>query len=202
MSLNAQHAGRTEEQAGYQKEGRHSLSFHLGYPSIQRILANSINDFVDFQFSESGPYHLKYQYRAGRIFEWGMMLNFQRSVITWTDSSVSTNGDARLGARINGWNSILRLNLHFLEAAQHNLYLGMGLGLGFWKVSPIGIIPVESITINVLGPLRLRGVLPAAELVLGYRAFINRQIGLSAELGITKAIFQVGMTYRFNRQTP
>ncbi|TNE82053.1 MAG: hypothetical protein EP332_01885 [Bacteroidetes bacterium] len=199
LQVNAQGLTDAEESTGYSTLGRHSISFHYGIPSVQKMVANTVNNIVDFQFRETGPFHVKYQYRAGRVFEWGLMLNYQESSFNWTDSLESNRVDAQIGADVSSFNAIARMNLHFLKSGMHNFYLGMGLGFSYWKVNPIGGIVIDD-EVNLAIPnfLSLKGVLPAGEFVLGYRGFLNKQVGISAELGLTKSIFQAGLTYRFN----
>lgn len=193
----AQESTVEETNSDYTTQGRHSLSLHYGVPSLQKMVANTVSGFVDFQFSETGPFHFKYQYRAGRVFEWGLMLNYQESSFNWTDSIESNRVDAQIGADMSSLNGIVRMNLHFIRSGMHNFYLGMGLGLSYWKVNPIGGVTIDDVNVDLPAFLNVKGIFPAGELVLGYRGFITNQLGISAEFGATKSLFQAGITYRF-----
>lgn len=196
LSANAQEFIEVEQKLDYSTQGRHSLSLHYGIPSLQKLVANSVNTIVDFQFKETGPLHFKYQYRAGRVFEWGMMLNFHESSFNWTDSG-SNRLDAQVGGDVTSLSALARMNLHFLKSANHNFYFGLGIGLSYWDIQPFGGITFDGLTADLPDFLNLKGIYPTADVVFGYRGFITRQLGISAEVGVTKSIFQGGLTYRF-----
>jgi len=148
-------------------------------------------------------YFIKYESKLGKRHTLG--LNFANSGIViggivrdsffLTDQGVLTQANLDVTYRSRSLN--LRYNYLFNTSEAFQVYWGLGIG-----------IRGNSISVKTNSPnMKNSGLLPDLPLVsmptmgfestLGFRGKIQEHLGWYAEMGISKAVFQAGLSYRF-----
>lgn len=181
-----------------QETGRHNISAGVGFPNLVSAFLNIYASEKDYTVSGSGPFHLKYEYRAGSHIGIGLSINNVSSKVGYTKDFVDDNGKQihnHITIRNNSTAINFRTNLHFLSLEEHprtDFYFGLGVGykLGGVRISADYADGAPSVKLPSLWRLGF-------ETTIGYRHFFTDNIGFYAEFGIAKSIIQGGIVGRF-----
>ena len=181
-----------------QQSARNNISVGIGFPNLVSTFLNIYANEQDYKVKGMGPYHLKYEYRAGSHIGIGLNINYASTRVDYIKDFVNDNGvTIHNHIRIKNSSTALnfRTNLHILNAStspRTDLYFGLGIGYKF------GGIKITADDINGAPSLRLPSLWHLGfETTFGYRYFFTDNIGIYAELGFAKSIAQVGVTGRF-----
>jgi outer membrane protein W len=166
-------------------------SFSVGYGAVSyenialRIIANQLN----YKPNHTGPMYFKGEYAVADNFTVGMNVNYSRISATFNVDSLKYSGNLKLAST----SFILRAN-YTLSVASDNggIYFGAGLGYRAARLSYTDDNPNTPLDggINIPLPITFEGT-------LGYKYFFTPNVGVYAEIGITRSLFQAGITTRF-----
>jgi len=165
--------------------------------------ANSIYDsIVEWQFKQSsstlGPYFLKGERIYKNGFGFGINLAyFQLRQEGLIDRFNEFNDQVQGRYTYNTFSVLMRTNYHFTNIfGKFVPYIGLGLGYRYGAVSykdNWSETDDYGYPNNPLFPLGFDGT-------LGFRYYVNDQLGIYSEVGIAKSILQFGMSYKFKPQ--
>jgi hypothetical protein len=190
---------------------KYRISVGAGYPNpsqfgnllIKTKVFNSVlklyeNDSA-FSMFGSGPFHLKFEYRAKWWLGVGLNINYVRYGCTFYGTAFDPNiGKVANKVTITYRNiaTNCRANFYFINPensdTRSELYLGIGLG---YKAGKIGVSSeykeyTPSITLGRVYNVGL-------ETTLGYRYNFTENIAAYGEFGAAKSIVQGGLTVSF-----
>lgn len=166
------------------EEGRSQISVGYGAVNGTQTFLSSYDQTVypNLDFSALGPVFLKYEYGASENIGFGVN-------IAYADASIEYD-DGIDRASINWWGASFnaRVNRHFGTSDKFDPYIGFGMGykVANWKYSSES----ESGDVGALIPLGL-------EATFGARYMFTPNLGLYSEVGLSKAIAQIGLNAKF-----
>ncbi len=168
-----------------------SMSFSAGYGvlSYGNIAVRLIENELNYKPTSKGPFYFKGEYAVADNFTVGLNVNTSSLSATFNVDSVKYTGNLKFGST----SVILRANYTLSVASDKGgIYFGVGLGYKKAKLSYYDDNPYKSLdgSINIPLPVTFEGT-------IGYKYFITENIGLYAEMGITRSLFQIGLTSRF-----
>jgi hypothetical protein len=193
----------TRAQQNLLEEGTVLFSAGIGGPNIAKNLYKFAEDKFfgirrNFDFTAySGilPITLKADYLITKRIGLGATfnyVNFQRNANLIP--AILQNGQTGVGyvhAYYSSWSFIARINFHLITTEKSDFYVGYGLGYRAQKITQFSNL-VGTPTVSSSSPL-----FPvAAESTIGWRYFFKPHYALYTELGIAKAIFQIGVVYK------
>lgn len=165
------------------------------------------------EISGMNPTALRGEYAFNKFFGLGLNYSFWNIRFSVTDhyniqrnsaGSVYSDSVDIYTIKIKSKSFGLRPNFHFpIKSEKHDLYIGIGIGITTNQLS-IGFSStdagrfVKNFHKNLAYNLSLPGGLYIAPSI-GYRAYVNKNLGLNFEVGYEKgAIIQVGLVFKFN----
>jgi hypothetical protein len=137
-------------------------------------------------FRNLGPYYLKGEYMVSDNSGLGLNLAYISNRATWSDEIAGYEYSA---SRSN-LSVMVRYNYYLQTRENFELYGGLGVGMriGGWKLASEDPTFVD-IPSTVAVPLAL-------ETTLGFRAYPIDNLAIYGEIGLSKAIAQIGIAYR------
>lgn len=174
-------------------EGDQIVDAYYGVGIVSETVIRAITDNSSVKLSTIGPFGVRYEHLLHKNFSIGVDGNYSTNLISWTDndsiisSFVSTYELTRKITRI-----MPRVNAHYCPNKSTDLFVGLSAGYRHVKYS-----------ISTNDPLfdeaSLPGVNPFAfRMSIGGRYFINKFIGLNAELGLGGgSIICGGISFKF-----
>ncbi|WP_317900077.1 hypothetical protein [Aurantibacillus circumpalustris] len=179
---------------GWCREAR-ILSLGFGIINSDFERESKLRSGVEYSISSihsSSPVYAKVEFFVFRHLGVAMVANYNRMSYDQTylttfngqkiNSSVAVNYD------IFAFN--IRVNYHILYTKKIDLYIGGGTGLRTSK---------SKVPVNGLPDMFPSGFAKEIELTAGARYLFKGKFGLYAEAGLTRSVFQAGLSYNFNR---
>lgn len=181
------------------QEQRHTVSAGVGFPNLPRLFFNYLGTEKGFSSTGTGPYHLKYEYRAKPWYGIGLSINNMSFTVNYTNNHIDTFSGRLVPnkVKISGNNTSfnIRNNFHLINPENNekfDLYVGLGIGYRAGKIN------VESEYEGAAGDIDLPNVFKFGfEISVGLRYFLDENIGFYTELGAAKSVIQGGMSLRF-----
>ncbi|MFH2094979.1 MAG: outer membrane beta-barrel protein [Bacteroidota bacterium] len=176
------------------QEGKSSVSAGYGFGNFIQSIFNTYNNYDDFSLRIMGPMFGKYEYAISDNMGIGINFAYAGAKVTYKDNNYTVpNGDV-FEESIN-WTtySILgRFNVHFGDHDIIDPYWGVGMGYrtAKWEYTNNDPTYVNNASISSIMPFGF-------ETTFGINFMFAPSFGAYAEVGIAKAIFQVGLTGRF-----
>lgn len=166
------------------EEGKSQVSLGYGFVNGTQTLLSSYDQtlYPELEFNALGPMFLKYEYGATDKIGFGVNVAYANAGISYDDGLDRASIDW-WGASFNA-----RVNRHFGTSDKFDPYIGFGMGykIANWKFSAED----ESENTGALIPLGL-------EATFGSRYMFTPNIGLYGEVGLAKAVMQLGINAKF-----
>ena len=155
--------------------------------------------FDDFETSNSGLFHFKYEYAFTDKFSAGLSIGHAKIRGSWKASNSNDEfwdlsfSDPNAGNYTLSSSSIVaRFNWNMLKTEKIDVYFGTGAGLRFESYSEN---VVES---EIYGAENIKMLVPLSfEASFGLRYFITPNFGFYSEVGLAKSFFQGGVVLGF-----
>ena len=177
--------------------GQNTVSIGAGFPNLPKFFFSYLNTEKNYTARGTGPFHLKYENRVKPWLGVGLSINHMTYSISYSQDVLDTNLGRVYPNKINissnntAFNA--RANIHFLNPEKKNdLYLGLGIGIRTGKLIIDSEFKAYQPKLDLPSLSRL-----GMEMTLGYRHFFDDNLGIYAELGLAKSIFQVGFAGKF-----
>lgn len=170
-------------------KGTKSFSAGFGVISYENIVLKIIANQLNFKSSNTGPFYIKGEYAVADNFTLGLNVNYSKISATFNVDSVKYTGNMAFGST----SVILRAN-YMLSVADENggIYFGGGLGYRGGKLSYYDDNPYKDLKGDISVPLPF-----TFEATIGYKYYFTPNIGVYAEMGATRSLFQAGVSARF-----
>ncbi|MBI1183427.1 hypothetical protein GC194_04110 [bacterium] len=174
------------------EKGTVNLSAGYGFANLSKGIfnttVNGFNDSLGTNISKSslGPLYFKAEYGVGNSFSIGLNVAYIGMSANWSDKSTGYTYDVSR----NNVSFLARFNGYFVNTDNFQFYAGMGIGYraGGWNFTTND--PVWSETFPTIKfPLGF-------EATLGFRAFVIENLAIYGELGASKGLAQLGLTYK------
>lgn len=183
----------------YAQVGQNTVSVGAGFPNLPKFFFNYLNTEKNFKATGTGPFHLKYENLVKPWLGLGLSINHMTYSVSYSQDVLDTNLGRvypnKINISSNNTAFNLRANIHFLNSEKtkkNDLYWGMGIGFRTGKLIIDSEYKDYQPKLDLPSLSRL-----GFEASLGYRHFFDENLGLYAELGLAKSIFQFGFTGRF-----
>jgi hypothetical protein len=177
--------------------GQNTVSIGAGFPNLPKFYFSYLNTEKNYSAMGTGPFHLKYENRVKPWLGLGLSINHMTYLISYSQDVLDTNLGRVYPNKINissnntAFNA--RANIHFLNPEKKNdLYLGLGIGIRTGKLIIDSEFKAYQPKLDLPSLSRL-----GMEMTLGYRHFFDDNLGIYAELGLAKSIFQFGFAGKF-----
>ncbi len=177
--------------------GQNTVSIGAGFPNLPKFFFTYLNTEKNYSATGTGPFHLKYENRVKPWLGVGLSINHMTYSISYSQDVLDTNLGRVYPNKINissnntAFNA--RANIHFLNPEKKNdLYLGLGIGIRTGKLIIDSEFKAYQPKLDLPSLSRL-----GMEMTLGYRHFFDDNLGIYAELGLAKSIFQFGFAGKF-----
>ena len=159
---------------------------------LKRLFETS--DSVRYSLDGKAPMQLTYQRDFNHWFRLGLMFSSQRYKMKF-DQYIDQTGVLQTG----NFNATFKRRNLFIKPTlvkswdQFELYTGIRLGIGFWKVD------VDSDKLSLKFINRINGlVLPSGGGFVGAQTFMGEHFGINAEINLgAPHLFSGGFSYRF-----
>ncbi|MCB0429288.1 MAG: outer membrane beta-barrel protein [Flavobacteriales bacterium] len=185
--------------------GAFAQSFEMGHSSVQvgygfgnfiRAIFKTYEDtYSQFSFKGTGPAFAKFEYAVSDKVGVGVNLAYVSASVSYTDTSVFVPSAGTFYRQTLKWynvSALARINVHFGSNDKFDPYWGAGLGYRTGKTSYTDNDP------NYDNSSTLKTYIPFGfETTFGARYYFTDNIGIYAETGLAKAVFQVGLSGKF-----
>jgi opacity protein-like surface antigen len=175
-------------------EGSHQLSVGHGAVTFLSNLNRSFDLYQDVGYSGLGPLYFKYEYAVTDKI--GMGVNFAYAENEWSYrySTTDENGNTTFydeTTKRDTYSILARMNFHFGNSERFDPYFGFGVGYrdANWRMSSTGPDGGSGVVLKSLMPFGM-------EFTLGGRYYFAKNIGLYAEVGAAKSVFQGGLVVK------
>lgn len=169
--------------------GKVSFSGGMGAPRIGlNVLSYYFGDNSGFSQTSSGPYFFKIGYGLSKNIEVGVNANLSSAQATY---KTGTNNEYAATINYSSWSVLARMNYHFLATETLDPYVGISVGYRHFNFT----YSDNSNVIPTLPKLPLGFV--SGEIGVGLRYYVVPNVGLYAEVGISRALLQGGLIVRF-----
>lgn len=170
-------------------KGTKSISVGYGVISYENIVLRILANQLNFESSLKGPLYIKAEYAVADNFTIGVNVNYSKIAATFNVDSVKYTGNMSFGST----SVILRANYMLsVSDGDGGIYFGAGLGYRGGKLSYYDDNPYKDLKGSITVPLPL-----TFEATFGYKHYFGPNIGVYAEMGVTRSLFQAGLTTRF-----
>jgi|SaaInl85LU_5_DNA_1037374.scaffolds.fasta_scaffold01708_3 hypothetical protein len=172
----------------YQSES-HNISAGYGFGNLGNTILSTYESNTNYSYSSTGPLFFKYEYGISENFGFGLNFSYLQGIATFNSQSGQTT--YRNEITRTGYNIMLRFNWHFGDHDFIDPYFGVAAGYRSNKwTSVLGDPSIDNLNIKAIFPLGL-------EATFGTRFFITDNLGAYVEVGLARAIAQVGITSTF-----
>jgi Outer membrane protein beta-barrel domain len=178
------------------QQGNVMISAGVGFLSLEGAARVFIQSFLDKKTSavtstNSLPLFFKGEYMVSDYFGIGLNVNYSTF-----DANFKVDTFYKGSLNMTRTSILLRGNAHFAKlipnADNWDPYIGLGLGYQRMKVNYLDDSPYTPIDGGLVVPLPV-----TFEATAGIRYFFIPNIGAYAEIGITRAFAQIGVTAKF-----
>lgn len=164
-------------------------SIGYGFGNIGNTVIKSFNSNANFNYTSVGPLFLRYEYGVSENFGIGLNISYLSGVASFNTES---NGEIyRNEISREGYNIMLRFNWHMGDHHKIDPYIGFAGGYRNNVLSSDFNDPeLENVSNESLIPFGF-------EATFGTRFMFSDNIGAYVEVGVARAIMQIGMTAKF-----
>jgi hypothetical protein len=188
LSLGICSSFNSNAQAFEQEKSYGSVGY--GFGNIGNIVLNAYENNEGYNYSSLGPIFLKYEYAISDKFGIGASLVYLSGEAKFTSTNGASNTYNNTISRV-GYNAMLRFNWHFGDHDMIDPYFGIAAGYrsNTWS-SDFEDPNTEDLEVKTLNHLGL-------EATFGTRFMFHENLGAYVEVGLARAIFQIGLTGKF-----
>jgi len=179
--------GGGDDEDGVISQGSHFFSLGYGVPSFVRksvnTYAQSYPSSDNYRAGGFGVLHLKYEYAFVNKWTIGLSSNIDYTNVKHTNNNVDYTS-SKTAIALN-----VRVNRYLVHSDRVGIY--SGIGVGYSSISTGGnddYFELQKLA-NTIFPISFEGT-------VGAKIFVTENIGLFAEVGYAKDIFQFGATFR------
>lgn len=192
LTLSSQH---TTLHAQAFPQGKHALAVGHGAVTFMGALKRSFDPYTDLTYKSLGPLYFKYEYAVADNIGLGLSVAYAYNDFTYCYASFDIDGVERMYSETTSrstYSVLARFNFHMGDNEKFDPYVGFGLGYrdANWEIrsdSPHGTSGVSFKSFMPFG----------FEVTIGARYFFLDNLGIYAEVGGAKSIFQGGLVARF-----
>jgi opacity protein-like surface antigen len=173
-----------------------SVNFSAGYGVVTygnialKLLSSEVKNLKS---TLTGPIYLKGEYAVADNFTIGLNINYSKTSGTFTLDSLNVIGKYSGTLGLSSTSAILRANytIPFAED-KAGFMIGVGMGYRGFRSSYSDNKPETPLDGGISIPIPFTG-----ELTLGLKYYFTENMGVYVETGITRSLFQGGITARF-----
>lgn len=173
------------------EQGAAIFSAGYGFMNLSKALFNSTveglntTEEVDISSRSLGPLYLKAEYGVGESFSMGLNIAYIGMNASWDDAVSGYNYKVSR----NNASFMLRLNKYWYNDNNVDVYTGFGIGYrtGGWQLESDD--PSFTDTPGIAFPF-------AFETTLGIRGYFTENIAAFGEVGASKGLVQIGVSYK------
>lgn len=174
-------------------KGTISVTAGYGY-GLAGSLFSAYDSYSDYTFSKLGPITARIEYGVSKKIGLGLSVNYSSYNVEWKQPGVYPSPSTTLykaGFKGVGYSALLRMNLHFANGEKIDPYWGFGLG---YRGGSYTFSSDDSHALNQ----SVKTLIPVGfETTIGLRYYFTPNIGAYAEVGLGKALAQVGVAFKF-----
>lgn len=176
-------------------KGKNMVSVGYGAVTFLGNLKRTFDPYTDLTYRSLGPLYLKYEHAVADNIGLGLSFAYAENSFSYRYTSTDEAGVERSYKETterSTYSVLARFNFHMGDSPRFDPYVGFGLGYrdAQWKVrsdAPSGSSGVD-----------MKSLMPFGfELTIGARYFFLENLGVYAEVGGAKSIFQGGLSARF-----
>ncbi len=176
-------------------EGSSAIATGIGALSLIGEISRTFDQYSGLEYSAIGPIYFKYEYAVQNNIGLGLNVAYTSNRWAYNVFEQNVNGTEITHAveQIRHAYSILaRMNFHFGSSESFDPFVGFGLGFrnAMWNTTTTAPFEIWSLDFPTL--IRL-----GMEVTLSMRYYFTEHIGVYAEVGAAKSIFQGGLAARF-----
>jgi hypothetical protein len=175
-----------------------SIRISAGYGAVTygnialKVLENQLK-ITNLNLTPFGPLYLKGEYAVANNFTVGLNVNYYTASSTFTLDSIKYVGKYSGTFKLNSTSIIARANYTIPFAEDRaGIMLGGGLGYRAFKPSYSDDNPQTPLDGGISIPIPF-----TVELTVGLHYYLTDNIGVYVESGLTRSLFQGGITARF-----
>ncbi|MBX2978350.1 MAG: outer membrane beta-barrel protein [Flavobacteriales bacterium] len=177
------------------QEGGHTVSVGHGAVTFLGNLNRTFDLYTDLNYKGLGPLYLKYEYGVTDRIGLGVNIAYATNEWSYRYQGTDENGNAAQyteSTERNTYSVLARFNYHFGNSDRFDPYFGFGMGYrdANWKFNSSDPNGGSGVEVKSLMPFGF-------EFTLGARYFFTDNIGLYAEVGGAKSVFQGGLVAKF-----
>ncbi len=177
------------------KEGTHTISAGYGGVTLMSAINRSFESYTDVNYSSLGPVYFKYEYGISDNIGLGLSFAYADNEWAYIYQSTDMNGNPATYTETttrNTYSVLARFNFHMGDSEKFDPYIGFGVGYrdANWDISSNSPSGNSGVSFKSFMPFGF-------ELTAGARYFFIPNLGVYAEVGAAKSIFQGGITARF-----
>lgn len=173
-------------------EGATVISLGYGFPNLYKWVFTTYELLYPLGKSAGvGPFHAKFEYGLADKFGIGVHLDFATASFTWEEEGwINDTIMYDSGFKGNGLAISLRGNWHFYTTKNLDLYSGIHFGYDLGAMKFFTDDPdLQSFFPDLSFPFVLGGT-------IGMRYYFNKNLAMYMELGYSKSLAQLGMSYK------
>jgi len=152
----------------------------------------------DMKFVGTGPLFVKFEHAAESKIGYGLSFAYMSNAISYTETntdSVPYTYSAKL--KCTTFNILARVNYHLGDNEHLDPYIGLGVGYRAVKWSYTDTDPKNNSNADEIGFNALPKFPLGADLTFGLRYLFTPNIGIYTEVGLSKAVIQGGLQFKF-----
>jgi len=179
--------GGGDDEDGVISQGSHFFSLGYGVPSFARRIVNSAAETypssLNYRAGGFGVMHIKYEYAFVNKWTIGLTSNIDYTNVKHTANNLDYSA-SKTAIAVN-----VKVNKYLVHTERVAIFTGVG--VGYNSITTAG--NDDFFEINDL----ISQILPLSiDITTGAKIFVTENIGLFAEVGYAKDIFQFGATFR------
>jgi opacity protein-like surface antigen len=178
------------------QQGKSSIQLGYGFGNFSQAYFQTYetNYPDEFSYKGTGPFFVKYEYAVTDKIGLGLNIAYIGAEVSYVDKGHVTTSGAFYKQTIT-WTStsfLARMNLHFGDNEKFDPFWGFGMGYR------TGTYKYDDNDPNYDNSEKAKSIIPFGfETTVGARFYFTDNIGIYAETGLAKAVFQGGITLNF-----
>jgi outer membrane protein W len=171
------------------------VSLGYGFGNFTQSFVKAAVSNTDTKFSSLGPLFAKYEYAISENVGIGLNTSYMNANASATSTYTDVNSNIvsyKQNVKFSTWSALGRLNFHFGKQEKVDPYFGFGAGYRSAEWTYTSSDP------NAPKNEKLKNISHFGfETTLGCRFLVANNFGFYTEVGLAKALFQIGLTGKF-----
>ncbi len=186
-------AANSNASAQAYERGDNVISAGYGIASYTGFYSRSLSSdgYSDIESSGTGPVYLKFSHAMSDKISLGLNFAYEQREFSYKESDDFYVSEYTYYETVEGFSLNARLDWHFATSEKVDPYFGLGFGFkdSQWSYKSNNPFDDDEMEQDII-PLGF-------ETTLGLRYFVSQNVGLYAEVGVAKSIFQFGVCGKF-----